>query len=139
PRLVVGLGLALFGVLLMLDRLGMVDAGYLLRFWPVLLVAIGLQQFFNPRERERGRLPMNGIVWMAIGGILLLHSFGVLRVSVWELFWPVVLIALGVRLMTRPALRFRNTADAPGAAVAPSGDIGAVFSVLGGVKRVSAA
>jgi predicted membrane protein len=140
PRLVLGLGVALFGVVLMLDRLGMVDAGSVLRLWPLILIAIGLQQFFNPRETRTGRaLPVNGIVLMAIGGILLLNSFGVLRVSIWELFWPAVLIALGVRLMTRPAMRGRVVAEASGPdATVPSSDIGAVFAVLSGVKRVSA-
>jgi predicted membrane protein len=142
PRLLLGLGLALFGVVLMLDRLGMVDASSVLRFWPLILIAIGLQQFFNPRERGPGRhiVPVNGIIWMALGGILLLNSFGILRVSIWELFWPVLLIALGVRLITRPGLRGRDFRDTPGpgSTTAASGDVGTVFAVLGGVKRVSA-
>ena len=138
PRLLLGLGLALFGVILLLGRLDMVDANYVLRFWPLILVAIGLQQFFNPRVGgPAGRLvPVNGIIWMALGGLLLLNSFGILRVSIWDLFWPAVLIALGVRLMTRPGLRGlgkgpRSTAEFT------SSDIGPLFAVLSGVKRVS--
>ena len=108
PRLLLGLGVALFGVVLMLDRLGIADADSVLRLWPLILIAIGVQQFFNPREsRIRRGVPVNGIVMMAIGGVLLLNSFGVLRVSIWELFWPAVLIALGVRLMTRPGIQSR--------------------------------
>lgn len=134
PRLLLGLGVALFGVVLMLDRLGIVDAGSVLRFWPLILVAIGLQHFFYPRERA-GRVPVNGIIWMALGGILLLNSFRVLRVSIWDLFWPAILIALGVRLMARPRrLGQGGTSDAGVA----SDDMGAAFAVLAGVKRVSA-
>jgi hypothetical protein len=109
PRLLLGLGVALFGAVLMLDRLGLVDAGSVLRFWPLIVIAIGLQQFFNPREHAAGRrVPVNGIIWMAIGGVLLLNSFDLLHVSIWRLFWPAILIAFGVRLMMRPALRTRH-------------------------------
>ena len=139
PRLLLGLGLALFGVILLLGRLDMFDANYVLRFWPLVLVAIGLQQFFNPRVGSpAGRLvPVNGVIWIVIGGLLLLNSFGILRVSIWELFWPAVLIALGVRLMTRQGLRGlghgpRSTAEFT------SSDIGPLFAVLSGVKRISA-
>lgn len=141
PRLLLGLGLALFGVILLLGRLDLVNASYVLRFWPLILIAIGLQKFFNPRGvGASGRtVPVNGIIWMAIGGILLLNSLGVLRVNIWQLFWPAVLIALGVRLMTRSGPRARDGATGSGPGSAASDDIGAIFAVLGGVKRVSAA
>ena len=143
PRLLLGLGLALLGVVLLLGRLDLIDARSVLRFWPLILVAIGLQKFFNPRAGASGErlLPVSGVIWMAIGGVLLLDSFGILRVSIWELFWPAVLIALGVRLMTRPRLRARDAVAGSGphdAAAPESSDIGAVFAVLAGVKRVSA-
>jgi len=139
PRLLLGLGVAIFGVVLMLDRLDLVDAGSVLRFWPLILIAIGLQQFFNPREHVGGRrVPVNGIIWMAIGTLLLLNSFDLLHVSIWRLFWPAVLIALGVRLMMRPGLRTRYASAAPDAGTAASSDIGTVFAVLGGTKRVAA-
>jgi len=139
PRLLLGLGVALFGAVLMLDRLGLVDAGSVLRFWPLIVIAIGLQQFFNPREHAAGRrVPVNGIIWMAIGGVLLLNSFDLLHVSIWRLFWPAILIAFGVRLMMRPALRTRHASTPPGAFDAASNDIGTVFAVLGGTKRVCA-
>jgi len=138
PRLLLGLGVALFGGVLMLDRLDLVDAGSVLRFWPLILIAVGLQQFFNPREHVAGRrVPVNGIVWMAIGTLLLLNSFDLLHVSIWRLFWPAVLIAFGVRLMMRPGLRTRRASSTPGA-FAASSDIGTVFAVLGGTKRVAA-
>jgi predicted membrane protein len=139
PRLLLGLALALFGIVLLLGELDILDARSVLRFWPLILVAIGLLQFLNPRAGapdDRG-LPMSGVVWMAIGGILLLNSFDILRVSIWELFWPVILIVVGVRLMTRPRRRGggrgAGTTDA-----GTSGDIGPIFAVLSGVKRVSA-
>jgi len=107
-----------------------------LRLWPLILVAFGLQQFFNPLQRDGAfRVPVNGVIWVAVGGILLLSSFDILRVSLWDLFWPALLIALGFRLMTRSGMRGRDAAAGPHAA---GGDVGPVFAVLSGVKRVSA-
>jgi hypothetical protein len=139
PRLLLGFGLALFGVVLLLGQFDILDARSVLRFWPVILIAIGLQQFFNPRVDPSGgrHVSVSGIVWMAIGGILLLNSFHILRVSIWELFWPALLIALGVRLMTGRGLR--GIARGPGSAAEfTSSDVGPIFAVMSGVKRVSA-
>jgi len=166
--MVVGIGFVLFGALLFLDRLDILDARYVLRLWPVILIAIGLQRFFNPRTGPSGEriFPINGVIWMAIGGVLLLESLRIVRASVWELFWPAVLIAVGVRLITRTGprarvryRRFRDVSpDAAASAAAPgerppstSGlgvplsdvgdtlDTGGVVAILGGVHRVSAA
>jgi hypothetical protein len=159
PRLVVGMGLVIFGGLLLLGRLDIIDPESVLRLWPVIFIAVGLQQFFNPRTGPTGErlLPMNGIIWMAIGGILLLNSVGILRASLWELFWPAILIAIGVRLMTRGSrvrVSHRVSFDDGGSSAqstppgsgfggatadAESADTGAIFAVLSGVKRVSAA
>lgn len=138
PRLLFGLGLALFGVVLLLGRFDVVDANYVLRFWPLILVAVGLQQFFNPRVGGPGGrvVPVNGIIWIAIGGILLLNSLGIVHVTIWELFWPVVLIAVGVRLMTQQGRRGPGSGPRS-AAEFTSSDVGPIFAVLSGVKRVS--
>ncbi|HLG57001.1 MAG TPA: LiaF domain-containing protein [Vicinamibacterales bacterium] len=41
PNLVIGLGIALLGIVLILDRVGIMAARDLLRFWPVLLILFG--------------------------------------------------------------------------------------------------
>lgn len=137
PRVLTGAGLILLGVLLLLDRL--IGAGGLLRFWPLILIAIGLQQFFNPRTGGVGErtVPVSGIIWLAAGGFFLLNSLGIIRVSVWELFWPAILIAVGMRLMTGSWRRGRHL-GADGMPLEASQDTGPVFAVLSGVKRVSA-
>lgn len=139
PRLLLGFGFTLLGVVLLLGQLDLVNARAVLRYWPVLLIAIGVAQFFNAPAAPSGdrTYPRNAIVWMAVGGILLMNSVGVLRISIWDLFWPLLLIALGVRLMTRHVGRdFRKDPDAAGTVT--SGDIGPLFAVLSGVKRVGA-
>lgn len=133
PRLMLGAGLAIFGVVLLLGRLDIFDAGEVLRFWPVILIAIGLQQFFNPRVAATGvrGYPVNGIIWLAVGGVLLLNNLGILHASLWDLFWPVVLIAIGFRLM-------RRAGGGGPFSVQEGADVGSMFAILSGVKRVAA-
>ena len=45
PRLIVGLAIALFGVVLVLDRLNLVVADQVLNWWPAVIVAIGAVMF----------------------------------------------------------------------------------------------
>jgi len=45
PRLVVGLAIALFGVLLVLDRANLTLAAQVLRFWPAVLIVLGASIF----------------------------------------------------------------------------------------------
>lgn len=137
PRVLTGAGLMLLGVLLLLGRL--FGAGGILRFWPLILIAIGLQQFFSPRTGGAGErtVPVSGVIWLAAGGFFLLNSLGIIRVSVWELFWPAILIAIGVRLMTGSWQRGRHLGP-DGMPLDASADTGPVFAVLSGVKRVSA-
>lgn len=95
PRMVLGLTLALVGVLLTLDRLGLGPIGRLFRYWPVPMMVIGGLMWVQARDsRERFR----GAVLAVVGTWLFLNAQGLLRVNVWELFWPVMLIVLGLRL-----------------------------------------
>jgi hypothetical protein len=170
PRLIVGIGFVLFGAALLFGRLDILDVGYVLRLWPVILIAIGLQHFFNPRVGAGGErlFPLHGLIWIVVGGVLLLNSLHLLRASIWELLWPAILIALGIRLITRTGsgvghrrseFRRMRMGDDPvtgATATAPAGegstqaagfagaagdsfDTGAVVAILGGVNRISAA
>ena len=128
PQFAVGACLVLFGVLLSLDRLQLVDASQSLRFWPIVLVALGVWMVIDRRE-SGWSLP--GMVLVIIGGLLLLNTFGVVRVRFWELFWPLLIVLLGTRLIMQNLGRV-----VPAGSPAPSdGDAINVFAVLGGSKR----
>jgi predicted membrane protein len=129
PRLIVGLAIALFGVVLVLDRLNLVIADQVLRLWPTVIVAIGALIYAQSRRIGSG---INGIIVMLIGGWLLLNSLGILRVRLWEMFWPMVLIGIGAMLVMQAI--GRRTREATGAY---SDDTLAVFAVMSGVKRTS--
>jgi predicted membrane protein len=130
PRLIVGLAIALFGVVLVFDRLNVGLASQVLRFWPAVIVAVGLLVFVQSRKIGGG---VNGLVLMGIGAWLLLNSLGIVQVRFWELFWPIILIVIGTALVMqtlgRPAAGSPEVAD----------DTVSIFAVLSGVKRTSGA
>src|SRR5687767_6540125 len=50
PRLIVGVAIALFGMVLVLDRLNLVIADQVLRWWPAVIVALGALMFSQSRR-----------------------------------------------------------------------------------------
>jgi predicted membrane protein len=142
PQLILGAFLILFGVLLTLDRLELVEAGRSLRFWPVVLIALGAWVVV---ERGQSGRSFPGYVMIVVGALLLLNSVGIARVRFWELFWPLLIVLVGVRLImhTPGQLRVRHRLRAPGeaatdpAAAATSEGTISIFSILGSDQRTS--
>ena len=103
-----GVVVALLGVVLLLDRLGVVYAPDVFRFWPVLLVAAGTAVLV-----EAGSLALRTIggTVLAMGLILQANNLGYLHIR-GDVFWPLALIGIGVVLLGR-ALEERNTPSVP--------------------------
>lgn len=96
--LAMGIFLTLFGSVLTLDRLELVDASRALRWWPLGFHVLGVTVLLR-QPNSRGRFW--GIAWIVIGTLLLFASLGVLHVDLGDLLVPALLIFIGVRLMTR--------------------------------------
>jgi hypothetical protein len=65
----------------------------LLNLWPLLLVALGLDNAF----RRHGLV--GPIFLMGVGAVFLLANFGLLAINAWEMIirlWPLLLIAIGL-------------------------------------------
>lgn len=136
PRLVVGAWIALMGIVLMLDRIGVVDARAAFRLWPLIIVAAGAITYFHgPLYGSERAGRTNGVILMVLGGWLLLNSFGVIRVGFWDLFWPLLLIAAGTALVMQTLQR--STTSSGGSGSGDDGDRVTVFAVMSGVRRVS--
>ncbi len=122
---VFGLGILLFGALLTLDNLDVIEVGDYWRYWPVLLIGLGLSHLLSPGEYRRIGW---GTFWVLAGSVLLLDRLGFIGFDVWDL-WPVVLVFVGANLLWN-SLRTRRRK--------PSGDKSEEFdatAVLGGVTR----
>lgn len=96
-RLVFGLVLVTLGILWTLDNLGLHDASATLRWWGVVPLGWGLCQLLGigmPARRT------GGAIWIIVGTVALLHSAGLVALSVGDL-WPLILIFIGARIVAR--------------------------------------
>ena len=64
--------------------------------WAAGFVLSGLVNIFNYRNRTSW---IWGLLLVAIGVLIGLNSYGIVDVSIWKVFWPVVLIAAGLSMM----------------------------------------
>jgi hypothetical protein len=141
PTIGLGLVVLTFGILALLQTTGIADVRAWRAFWPAALVFWGLAVAVAPGSRVVG-LVIAGIGLVLLGGRL----YG-WPVRVW-MFWPIVPILVGLKLILRPGAggRSRRPASAAGgdrsATDAATGDAavdqGARIqdsAVFGGVKR----
>jgi predicted membrane protein len=96
-QIVIGVTIAILGLLFTLDNLHILRARDYLPFWPLVLVAVGLAQLLQARSSAR---VWSGSIWIIVGGVLLLERFGWWDINVWAL-WPLALVFLGGRIFWR--------------------------------------
>lgn len=142
-QIVMGLFIIALGALFTLDNLGMVEAGRILHWWPVVPLSYGLLRLAGLGCRRSIAV---GLVFALGGGLLLLHSLDLIALDPWEL-WPVLLIAGGASMVSK-AFRRRHDEDAappapetptshfPGADRADDSTTFSVFAVWGHTRRV---
>jgi predicted membrane protein len=122
----VGVALLIFGVLATLDTLDILDASEYFDYWPLVLIAIGVVHLLDAQRPRLG-----GIIWIAIGGWILLYNLGFIDIEIWNL-WPLVLVLLGVRLVVQA---FRRSAGPP---TTNANRISALALLSGNVRRTTA-
>lgn len=101
PQLIVGIAVILFGLVLTLDNLDIIDGRRIVRLWPAALIALGLSQLAERRPSAR---MLAGVPWIAIGSLLLLRNMGLFAVNLGDL-WPIVLILIGGHLVLQATHR----------------------------------
>jgi predicted membrane protein len=128
PQFFLGLGVIILGVLFTLENLGIAHAEDYLRYWPVLLIAIGLTKVYQSRDGVSGAA--SGFIFAGIGTWLLLEETAVIKISFWEL-WPLLLVFFGTYLvwqgMTGPRGRQVRAED--------TNSVVNATAILGGVAR----
>jgi len=130
PPLVFGLIIMFVGIVLTLDVLELVNAGQILRFWPVALIAFGVANMTQAVNRgglvRGGLLTLFGLWWL----LTMLH---VLPSHSWRLFWPLLLVVGGGALV---AQTMQRAVDRPPSE--PSERVN-IIGILGGGNRTSTA
>lgn len=127
PRLILGLFALLAGSLLILDNMGVLLAWDYLRFWPALLILVGLIKMTQPGS---GRV--FGLLLALVGAWLLADVLDVAEFD-FDYIWPVILVVVGLNLLVSEVFR-RSRREDPAETDA---EIDAL-ALLGGVKRTSA-
>jgi predicted membrane protein len=96
-RVIFGFILITLGTLWTLDSFGILDASAVLRWWPIILVFLGVQRLTGFGARKN---PVWGGLATLVGLVLLSEHLGFLQIT-FRAFWALVLVGAGV-LMLRP-------------------------------------
>jgi len=113
-----GIVLILIGALFLMDRVWFFDMGRMIgRYWPLLLIGIGVVQLMNGRARSW----VGPIVLIVIGAIFQAQRIDLFDRWGWHMswhnLWPVMLIGIGVALLVD---RLRQAGNRPPAAFPPA-------------------
>src|SRR5262245_31694689 len=93
-KLIIGTFFVLHGILIAADNLGILDAWHFLRYWPAVILLIGIYKLWQPGRQ------LAGIILTVVGGTLLAQNVGLLRISIFDL-WPLALIVGGIAIIAR--------------------------------------
>ena len=94
-----GLAVIAVGIIMFLDNMGLGLDVNLFDFWPLILVAIGLNQVVQPKE---ARQSFSGWIFIGIGALFLLDNLGYIYFNFGDL-WPVILILIGISILRNHA------------------------------------
>ena len=125
-QLLIGCAIVLLGVLFTLDNLDILQSGPILRWWPIVIVLLGVSRLVGYGSAPQ-TLP--GAVITGVGLLLLLSNLRIIGFGVWDL-WPLVFVAAGAALVTRGLRRTRES----GPQVEPD-DTAHAFVMMGAVVR----
>lgn len=89
--MITGAIFVLVGLAFLLDQLGVIYIGNPWRFWPLLLILAGVLNFISQR---RGW----GTLWMLTGILLQLNALNIIHFG-WSVFWPLMVMALGLSIL----------------------------------------
>lgn len=83
------------GVLFLLRSIGLLpyDLSRVLISWQMLLIVIGVFNILSSQHR------VSGAILIGIGGFFMLDKFFYWDISFWQVFWPLVLIGVGVAII----------------------------------------
>ena len=132
--MVVGGLIVLIGLMILLDNMGIVRIHDVWRYWPVLLIVVGVAKVVESRA-PAGYI-WGGVITLA-GALLLLDNLDIL-VFDFNLIWPLLLIAFGLSMLLRSIERKKYLASATsGTGAAPVDESSScnAFAVFGGSKR----
>ena len=115
------------GLILLLDNLGILHAHDVWKYWPVALIAAGVARIVE--SRRPGALVWGGVM-AGVGALLLLDRLNILDFDA-RLFWPLIIIGVGVTMLLRSLDRNGAAFTNPGSSDSTIG----LYGVFAGGKR----
>ena len=100
PSLVLGVCIILFGLALTLDQLNVPHADFLVKLWPLILLALGATKL-----RQGDGFNGGGFILVLLGAYLLVANFSPNGIA--DSLWPLILVGVGVFLVMK-SLRTRR-------------------------------
>ena len=112
------------GTVILLDHMGVIHGEYYWRFWPLLLIAVGIIKFLNEGKR------VGGMMLVLVGIFFMLQNMGY-RLFSWANFWPFLIIGAGIAMIWG---RFDRHHYIPSAAESSEESVQA-FALFGGIEK----
>lgn len=100
-QLIFGVVIALLGVAFLFNNFDLIDMGNVWHYWPLILVAIGLNKMLlaqTPHERESS-------IWWMFWGLWFLVSYQHLFGLSFRTSWPLIIIAWGFQILWKSYYR----------------------------------
>lgn len=109
PRLLMGIAVFLVGAMLLLDTLNIVNTSSILAdWWPLFIVLGGVVMLISDAKNY-----IWALIVIVFGVITQLQVQDYTDISPWQIFWPLVLIAIGSSIaFRRPSLSRGKTGEA---------------------------
>jgi predicted membrane protein len=131
--ILIGAVIVIIGLMLLLDNMGVVRIYDAWRFWPIILVVVGVSKVLE------GRSPATyvwGGMMALVGALLLLNNLHILifDFDLGSLIWPLLVIGFGVTMLLKALDRRRYLDGRPPMASSNPGLAGA-WAVFSSVKR----
>ena len=127
PRLIIGFGILALGMLWTLDNMDVLESEPITRWWPVILIVIGVVKLLDRRANRFG--PIGLIV---VGGLFLLDEAGGIDFDLGDLI-PLGIAFVGAKLAWEAMTRRQRASEVVG----NSDSVIHAFAMMAGVKRQS--
>ncbi len=98
PSLVLGICVILFGLALTLDQLNIPHASFLVKLWPLILIALGATKL-----RQCEGFSGGGLALVLVGAYLLVSNFSPDGIA--DSLWPLILVGVGIFLVMKSVRR----------------------------------
>jgi predicted membrane protein len=95
--MIIGLAVVFFGIALLLRNVDPELGRAVWRWWPVLLILVGLRVLFQPAEYRQN---LTGGIITLLGFLLLLNNLDVIALR-WGYIWPIVIVLVGLAIVFR--------------------------------------